>query len=414
MRRRIVYGLAGLALLLTLVLSPLWAVEAQGAGSLEGEVVNGSTGGDEVGAGIPVSLYVVQDDVQLDLKETTTDEDGRFRFDDLDTDETLEYWLQAEYLDIPYALSEPLQFTADETVLQATVTVHETTGDDSGVSANLVILRIQALEGVLRVQESYYLGNTGDRTYVGQAGVLPDERLSTLLIPLPEGQFGLGLDSADGVERAVEVTGGVAVTDPVQPGEGTTYLSISYHMAVPDNGLVSLERSLAYPIEAFWVLAAQPGLQLTSDVLESQGTTELQEGQVEELFVAQDLPGNSPIVMQLLALAGGSTSTLPETPATGGQAGTAGSDRGHQRLLGFLGIPIVAMTLLAAVALLFAAPGLAAAPARRRKLSAEPRARRLLGELADLEDAREAGEVDQAGYERQRSELYGAIRALWE
>ncbi len=414
MRRRIVYGLAGLALLLSLLFSPVWAVEAQGSGTLEGEVVNGSPGGAEVGAGIPVSLYVVQDDVQVDLKETMTGEDGRFRFEDLDTDETLEYWLQAEYLDIPYALSEPLQFTVDKTVLQATVTVHETTGDDSGVRANLVILRVQALDSVLRVQESYYLGNTGDRTYVGQAGTLPDGRLSTLLIPLPEGQFGLGLDSGDGGEQAVEVTGGVAVTEPVQPGQGTTYLSISYHLAVPNSGLISLERSLPYPIEALWVLAAQPGLQLTSAVLESQGTTELQEGQVEELFVAQDLPENSPIAMQLQVLAGASTSTLPEAAATGGQAGSAGAGRGNQRLLGILGIPIIALTLLAAVAIVFVAPGLAAAPARRRRLSAEPRARPLLGELADLEEAREAGEVDQAGYERRRSEMVGAIRALWE
>lgn len=414
MKRGIVNGLAGLALVLTVLLLPLWTVEAQSTGTLEGEVVNGSPDGPEVGAGIAVSLYVVQDEVQVDLKETTTDEDGHFRFEGLDTDEWLEYWLEAEYLDIIYGPPEPLQFPAGETALHSTLTVHETSDDDSGVGANLIIIRVQALDSVLRVQESYYLGNESDYTYVGQAGALPEGRLSTVLIPLPENQFGIELGTPDGDEQAAEIEGGVAVTDPIQPGKGTTYLSISYHLAVPDDGLVTLERSLPYPIEAVWVLAAQPGLQLASNVLESQGTTELQEGQPEELFVGEELPANQPIVLQLLAVAGGSTSTLPEVPASSGQTAGEGVGRGNQRLLGSLGAAIVGLALLAAVVVPLAAPGRAVVRARSPKLGADPRSRRLLADLADLEDSREAGDVDQAGYERRRSELFQAIRALWE
>jgi hypothetical protein len=41
-----------------------------------------------------------------------------------------------------------------------------------------------------------------------------------------------------------------------------------------------------------------------------------------------------------------------------------------------------------------------------------PAARRLFTELADLEERFEAGELDEAAYERQRAQLYEKLRSL--
>jgi hypothetical protein len=53
-----------------------------------------------------------------------------------------------------------------------------------------------------------------------------------------------------------------------------------------------------------------------------------------------------------------------------------------------------------------------AAPALRRSLTSDPKARRLLADLADLESAFESGQVNQTTYERRRAELYEAIKSL--
>ncbi len=417
MTRRMDLRIAGLFALVLLLLSAMrqpWAVEAQDGGIVEGEVVNGTPAGPDVGAGIPVSLFVVEADLQVDVKETTTDASGRFRFEGLDTDETLEYWLEATYLQLPYSSLEPLQFLEGQSELEGQVTVYETGADDSGIRANLLVLRVQALDSVLRVQESYYLGNEGDRTFLGEAGELPDDQLSTAFIPLPDGQFGLELGLADGVQRAVEVDGGVAATEPIRPGEGTLLVSLSYHLAVPGSGMLSLERSVPFPVDAVWVLAAQPGLLLQSEMLESQGITELEEGQPVELFIGQELSENTPIVMELQVVAGASSSAMSGASATGAQTGSDGVAKGSQEVLGLLGIGVIALAVLAAVVYPLTSRRLETAPVKRPRLMAEPNARRLLAELADLEEARDAGQLDQVAYERQRSEKYQAIRSVWD
>ncbi len=44
-------------------------------------------------------------------------------------------------------------------------------------------------------------------------------------------------------------------------------------------------------------------------------------------------------------------------------------------------------------------------------MASDAKARGLLAELADLEDAFEAGEVDEFSYERQRAAIYEELKA---
>ena len=72
---------------LLLTWAPLTApVRAEGEGILEGQVVNGTAGGQDPSSGLTVLLHVYRGDLEEDTLETTTDAGGRFRFDGLDTD----------------------------------------------------------------------------------------------------------------------------------------------------------------------------------------------------------------------------------------------------------------------------------------------------------------------------------------
>ena len=100
-----------LALVMLLVLTA--ASQAQGIGVLEGQVVNGTAGAPEVGAGVPVLLHVYQADIKVDSLETTTDAGGIFRFEELDTDAGSEYRPEVIYLDVSYSSAEPFQFDGE-------------------------------------------------------------------------------------------------------------------------------------------------------------------------------------------------------------------------------------------------------------------------------------------------------------
>ena len=116
----------GLVSGLLFVLFAAGIARAQGSGVLEGEVVNGTAGGPEIGATLAVALHVFQGDAKVSTLETTTDAEGHFRFEGLDTDPGLEYWPEVTYLGVDYRPLVPYQFTAEQPALQVALTVYET------------------------------------------------------------------------------------------------------------------------------------------------------------------------------------------------------------------------------------------------------------------------------------------------
>lgn len=407
--RRLVPFLLGLLL----VLAPSIVTQAQDTGALEGLVVNGTAGGPEVGAGVAVTLYVYQGDTEAHAFETMTGDDGRFSFEGLDTGAGLEYWPEVQYLGVPYRSTEPFRFDGDEATLAATITVFETTEDDSAVALNSVHFIAESFGEVLRISEIHLFGNAGDRTYVGQPG--EDGPLTTVNVPLPETAMGIAFEQEDSAERFIEVEGGIIDTQPVPPGQETSMAFFSYHLVVMGD-TVPLERTFAYPLTHLNVLAAQPGLQLNSDQLEMQGPQSFQ-GRPYDLYATDDLPANAPLAMEFVPVEVPGTDPAANAraeaaPPTGDQNVAAASTGGNQELLRWLGFGLVALAVAGAIVYGATRNRLPAAPGSAPSLSADPATRQLLAELADLEDAFEAGRVDEAGYTRRRSELYEAIRSL--
>ncbi len=394
----------GLLLLLSLAV-PAWAQEA---GILEGQVVNGTAGGPDVGTGVAITLHVLQGTTEVDTLETTTDADGRFYFEGLDTDPTLAFWVEAIYLDVSYSNSEVVQFASDQDVLEVTVTVYETTEDDSAVALDSVHLIAQSFGQVLRITEIHLFGNKGDRTYVGR--VDDSGQRTTVYIPLPESAVGLAFELEPSEDRFVDLQDGVLDTEPVPPAPNASQVVFSYHLVVAADS-IPLERRFAYPVSSLSALIAQPGLMLSTDQMQSRGT-EFFEDQQYEFYTSQGLAADTPLTLELLP--------VPDTASMPGTQGDSSSSvslaslpaRGNQELLRWFGFVLAGLAVLGAVIYTLITVPPRPVRALAPKLTANPKARELLAGLADLEDAHEAGQVDETTYERQRTEKYEALKSL--
>jgi hypothetical protein len=395
-------GKLGFGLLVIFVLA--LTAQAQGTGTLEGLVVNETADGPSIGPGLPVTLYIYRGDIEENTLETTTDAEGGFRFEGLDTDPSLRYWPEAFYLDVIYRSVEPVQFEADRTSLNATIPVFETTDDDSTVRLDSVHIIAESFGEVLRVSEIHLFGNSSDRTYVGTDG-------ATVSVDLPDGAVGLSFGEGIPEERFLEVAGGLVDTEPVPPGAESSLIFFSYHLMSP-GGVIPVERRFAYPVSNLSILVAQPGLALNAEQMLAMGTENFQ-GRQYEFFTMQDLPANTPLVVEFVPGAEESGGESPAgMPPTSGESPASTTTRGNQGLLRWIGFVLAGLAVVGVVAYAATSKQPAPAAATNPNLSSNPKAQRLVAELADLDEAFEAGDLDEAAYEHQRAEKREALKSL--
>jgi hypothetical protein len=152
-------------------------------------------------------------------------------------------------------------------------------------------------------------------------------------------------------------------------------------------------------------------LTLNSDQLQFQGLEPFQ-GRDYGLYTIQDVPAGTPLTMEWV-----STGEMPAGGSTEGMSSDSGAvptvpTRGNQRLLLWVGFGLVVLALGGAVVYPLATARPASAPASASDVVKDPRARRLLAELADLEEGFEAGQIDEATYQRERAAKYEALKSL--
>jgi hypothetical protein len=261
---------------------------------------------------------------------------------------------------------------------------------------------------VLRITEIHLLSNSGDRAYIG--GGEGSDPGTTVFVPLPEGAVGLsfGDDTQEG--RFAEVDGGLEDTAPVPPGSETSMIFFSYHLMVTGD-TIPLERIFEYPVASMNMLVAQPGLTLRTEQMESLGTQVFQDRQYE-LFVAQNLEAGTPLALEFIQVADASAGAGTGGMPSAGAQDVTGSSRGNQGVLLWIGLGLAGLAVVGAVVYSAASARPTPAQRTRRGVASDPRAREMLSELASLQEALEAGQVDEATFESQRAEIYEKLRSL--
>jgi 5-hydroxyisourate hydrolase-like protein (transthyretin family) len=362
---------------------------AAAAGTLAGQVQN-ATAGAPAPVGLPVTLHIVGEGDQVQRRDTTTDQDGRFSFSGLDVSAGLKYLPTVDYQGTLYF--DQVVSLAEQPEQSVAITVYEGTTTDQLIAferSNLLVQNIAPNR--LDLMEMGSVANVGDRTYLGAEPMAGAAR-ATLLFAVPPGAVDLAPQTGIRPTDLTSTPTGFALSSPILPGRHQ--LAFSYSLPYSSDRLI-ISKRLTYPAASFTLYLPDVGLQVSSSQLEARGQTELG-GQKFLQFSGQNLPRGTELRIELANL-----------PTTGGSA----VDR--------LAAPMLAvgwLALLAGVALVYRrrlAAGLPSAGVRVPTRAELDRLQVLLT-LANLDERFDQGKLDEAAYLREREAEKQRLRALSE
>jgi hypothetical protein len=361
------------AICLLLAFNSLDTVLAQGPGAIEGQVVNETAGAARGSvAGLQVVLYMSGAEGEELAGRATTDEEGRFRFEDLDTNATLGYRFRIEYEGVTY--EGEATFSPGKTVLPIVATIYETTTSDEAIVVDRHHVIVDFSADTMLVQELYVLDNTADTIYVGDEG-------GVLRFSLPGDATDLRLDDLRLELNSVETDEGFASLLPVTPGQ----IQVLYSYVVPYDGTARvLSPQVPYPTANLDVMIADVGVQ------------------GESAQLAQDLGPDAETEIQL----SGAPQGKPQLPVPGASPGLGVQNLGPWIALGLA----VLGAVLAFVQLYLRRGGQreqGTGPSEtqavgRSDSGLKTQRQELLQLVADLDDAFAEGRVTEEGYHELR------------
>ncbi|MFC1949357.1 carboxypeptidase-like regulatory domain-containing protein [Chloroflexota bacterium] len=240
------------AVLLSVLLAfePSGAVLAQASeeGVISGQVVNGTEGGGSV-AGVEVALITYIDDALAGTELTSTDGEGRFRFDNVDTGHT--YLVSANYMKVDYYY--PVDFGTGGTTVFVEVGVCDTTTSDEAVRVGLRHTIIEVGEERLLVTEVLWLSNDGDSTYVGIDGVL--------VFTLPDGAYDFTVPQETMQDYKVLGDNMASYLVPFPPGE--RQLLFTYNLERPESDELVIPLEIDYPTDTIELMVGGEGIEVS-------------------------------------------------------------------------------------------------------------------------------------------------------
>ena len=389
-------------------LAPLEPIETA---VISGQITNGTTG--EILIGGEAMLRAFNASFQETLTLTTTvGVDGRYQFDLAAVQPDWVYLTGIRYKELSFS-SDAGQINRADPALDLPITVYETTTDPAAITIEQVHL-IMGFEGdSLQVSELYVVSNRGTAVFVGATG---DSSQGTIQFNLPAGAqapvFERTLGSMESTIPATEIiqtATGWADTLPVQPGPGGLNLIVSYLLPFEDG--MSLNRILPYTTNNANVILPEVGVTVAGSDWLFQGAQQMSDG------------GSSFLSYTRAGLQSGEELTLtlegkPDAAATVGGSAVAPRNTTNELLIGG-GILLIAI----AAAILFF-----------RNAQAKPylaeeydyydeddggdveidETTQLIRAIADLDNAHERGELDEADYTSQREKLKSELKTLWK
>jgi hypothetical protein len=359
------------------------------SGSIHGQATNGTTG-EPLQGDFEVNLLGFDADMQSVDVTTQLGPDGNFTFDGLDIVAGRIFGVTVDYNGVVY-FSDAVHLSQDSPDVDLPVVVYETSSDISQLRVDRLHLIFDFPNAdTVRVLELWVLSNDGDTTIVGDAGQ------GAIQLPLPEGATNLGLPG-DTLSQDVRFTdGGVVVLGPLMPGSGTGEVVFNFDLPY-DRGL-EFSQDMAYPVGAVVALIPDGGPDLTGSGWQDMGV--------------RDIGGVTYQNMGLGALFTGQTLDF----SLSGRVSASGSSAGGLSTANLaIGLGVLGLTLVAVGLWWYRPwqrPAAAGGPDEVMRQAEPAEMPSILGQIADLDESFEAGDLTEEDYRRRREALKARALAL--
>lgn len=383
--------------LVTLAQTP----EATGTGiTIEGQVTNAATGA-AAPAGLSLMLHTYEGRSMTGMTNGVTNEQGRFRFANVETAPGRSFEVMVRYQDVTY-FSELIEPRADQAQLDLPVTIRETTTDTTAVRVEQLHLLLDFTPGTVQISQVFILSNDGDRTVLSREG-------EGLRFHLPAGATDVTFEGDRDGTRFVQEEGGFLDTAPVVPGQGTQSTLVRY--SLPYNDQIELEVPVDYPTANVSLLLPEVGVAPGGSAW-AAGQELVVRKRVHQVYnYQQRLPLVPDDTLQVVVV--GQPELSIATPEPDASVTPVADDR---RQIFFVGV-LLSLVLIGSGAIWWwrdrqgeMAPAPDLAPAGH---DSEPEAlETILQAIAALDDAHEAGAIDEAEYQEQRTRLRDQAVAL--
>jgi mono/diheme cytochrome c family protein len=397
--------------------------------TVQGKLLQGTTDGAPIPAGLLVELYAL--DAQGNLSgayDTTSGDGGAFSFPNVTRAANDMYLIQVTYDDVPQGVQiNPIQ--GDETTLTQDVTLYDRTTDttDIAISWAQMLINFAPIDDFgLEVWLQLDIVNNSDKIVTSDETAGPNGWFVSATMQLPVGAFGIQPMQSDNSARyVVDTVDGVPVvkdTWPLRPGQVHS-ITVAYYLPY-DNGAV-IDQSFDYPVIDGAVLIPNDTVDFTSDQFDATGAwryrvshggvrvTELQPDEqinpdtdftlVKMHELLKPVSANGRIIFELAGRPTRTAAVIATTPTLP----TTGSSNTNTLPLILAGAGIVAIML--GGVLWWRQRGTVRVPASSGGSwqPPDPSASKetLLKEITTLDDAYEAGHIDDDIYEERRAIL---------
>jgi mono/diheme cytochrome c family protein len=398
--------------------------------TVQGKLVQGTTDGSPIPAGQLVELYAL--DAQGNLAgayDTNSLDDGSFSIPNVARAPGDMYLIQVTYDEVPQGVQiNPIQ--GDENTLTQDVTLYQRTSDtaDVAISFAQMLINFAPIDDFgLEVWLQLNIVNNSDKIVTSDETAGPNGWYVSATMQLPVGAFGIQPMQSENSARYVvdTVDGGPVVKDtwPLRPGQVHS-ITVAYYLPY-DNGAV-IDQAFDYPVIDGAVLVPNDTVNFTSDQFDVTGTwsyrvshggvrvTELQPNEeidpdkdftlVKMHELLKPVSANGRIIFELAGKPTRTAAVIATTPTLPG-ASTNSSTSSLPLILAGAG----AVAILLGVGLWWRQRRTVQVPAASagswRPPDPSAGKETLLKEIMTLDDAYEAGHIDNDIYEERRAIL---------
>jgi mono/diheme cytochrome c family protein len=356
----------------------------EAAGVITGQVVNGSGGA--IPEGLEVSLQgYTQFELVLDLTAPVA-ADGSFRFEDITMNPDDIFIAVIEYEEMFYP-SDFYVASGDDGEVSFEVVIYDTTTD----KGSLVVFRTHVFFEWLtsdRVQVVHLvtISNLGSETVY-----TPGETEAVLEFSLPEGATNLVFESGVIGDPYVSTEAGFGDPRPVAPGEGSYEILYAYEMDYDKS--LTWTQPIDLPTDFLAVFVEGEQVDLSSDQMEAE-TSQMVEDGIYQTMVATDLAAGDEITMEIsgrVKLDDSGSSPAEDTDVFVIVAGVLGLGLASYGVWQFF-----------------------RAGQDEGDYLGDLDTDALVDEIVALDEAFEAGEIDETAYLSQRAELKELLRERME